>query len=57
MEKVQKQTNVLGGGGTDHPAFRERDWYMEKIIEISSQITDKKFLKRIYISLRDYIEK
>lgn len=56
MEKQLKQTNVLGGGGTGYPLFREKDWYMEKIIEMSNRINDEKILKRIYISLRDYVK-
>lgn len=51
---MQKQTNVLGGG-TGYFVFKEKDWYRKKIIEMSNQITDEKFLKRIYISLRDYV--
>lgn len=35
--------------------FVEKEWYKKKIIEMSQQIDDVKFLKRIYISLRDYI--
>lgn len=29
--------------------------YREKIVEMIGQIEDEKFLKRIFISLRDYI--
>lgn len=35
--------------------FKEKEWYKEKIVEMAGQIDDEKFLKRIFISLRDYI--
>lgn len=35
--------------------FKEKEWYREKIIEMANQIDNEKFLKRIFISLRDYI--
>ena len=44
-QKNNKETSV----------FVEKEWYKKKIIEMSQQIDDVKFLKRIYISLRDYI--
>lgn len=44
-QKSNKETSV----------FVEKEWYKNKIIEMSQQIDDVKFLKRIYISLRDYI--
>lgn len=54
MEKQHKTEQMFRGGGTGRPLFKEKDWYRKKIIEMSNQITDEKFLKRIYISLRDY---
>ena len=46
---------MFSGGGAGYPLFKEKNWYREKIIEMSNQITDEKFLKRIYVSLRDYV--
>lgn len=44
--KNQNETTVI---------FKEKEWYKEKIVEMVGQIDDKKFLKRIFTSLRDYI--
>lgn len=35
----------------------EAEKYREKIAEATSKINDPKFLKRVYISLREYINK
>ena len=57
MEKQRKNKQMFsGGGGAGYPLFREKDWYRKKIIEISNRINDEKILKRIYISLRDYVK-
>lgn len=45
MKNKETQTNVL----------REKEWYKEEIVNLVGQIENLKFLKRIYISLRDYI--
>lgn len=34
---------------------KDIDLYREKIIEMIPEVKDEKFLKRIYISIRDYI--
>lgn len=44
MKQKGNQTNILV----------EKEWYRKKIAKLVEQIDDVKFLKRIYISLRDY---
>lgn len=40
---------------TESTIFKEKEWYKEQIVEMVCQIDDEKFLKRIFISIRDYI--
>lgn len=47
--KSKKQNN-------DSSVIREKDWYREKIIEMTKQIKNQRFLKAIYISISDYIK-
>lgn len=35
--------------------LREKDWYREKNIEMLKKIEDLRFLKRIFVSLRDFL--
>lgn len=36
--------------------FKEREWYKEKIVEMTKQIRNQRFLKAIYISMSDYLK-
>lgn len=36
--------------------MKEKDWYREKIVEMTKQIKNQRFLKAIYISMSDYIK-
>lgn len=45
--KNQNETTVI---------FKEKEWYKERIVEMTEQIDNEKFLKRIFISLRDYLQ-
>lgn len=62
MQKKHERIFEIGGAGTmerlkdkayAHDAEAER--YREKIVEVVGQINNPKFLKRIYISLREYM--
>lgn len=55
MKNSQSSKNI-SGGVDKQVTFREKEWYKEKINEFIKQIDNEKFLKRIYISLRDYIK-
>lgn len=35
--------------------LREKDWYREKNIEMLNRIEDLRFLKRIFVSLKDFL--
>lgn len=51
MEKKCEKEQMFAGGGTGYtknPAFREKLWYQQKIIEIVSQINDEWILKSIH---------
>lgn len=37
--------------------FKEKDWYRDRIIEMVRRIDNDQFLKRIYIILKNHIEK
>lgn len=45
--KNQNETTVI---------FKEKEWYKERIVEMAKQIDNEKFLKRIFISLKDYLQ-
>lgn len=57
MEKQCKKEQTFSGGGTDHPVFREKEWYRENIIVMIQQINNEKFLNQIHTILRRHIEK
>lgn len=48
MEKNCKKEQMFSGGGTDHPVFREREWYRGKIVDIVNQIGDIWILEQIH---------
>lgn len=45
---MSKKEQTFSGGGTEHPVFREKDWYKDKIVKMVFEIEDVWILEQIY---------